>query len=150
MNIASAVTKEYEGCRLPEIADAPVTAIEGIGEVRGKALNEMNVKTVRDLAAWKYYKTAKAIVALAETESPDLRPEGSQFNINKAMDKAFETISFKQILDAPPSALSGLTEKHDSLLSHLQIKTIKDLGNCKYAKWADAITTLAAFDSDES
>ena len=56
MNISGAVTKEYESCRLPEIADAPVTAIEGIGDVRGGALKALKINTVRDLGNWKHYK----------------------------------------------------------------------------------------------
>lgn len=36
------------------------------------------------------------------------RPEGSPANINSSVVKAFEGHSFKQLLDAPPSALQGL------------------------------------------
>ena len=56
MNISTAVKKKYETMKLPEIADAPVSALEGIAEVRGKALNNLRVKTVRDLGEWKYYR----------------------------------------------------------------------------------------------
>ena len=34
-------------------------------------------------------------------------------NLDKKLDKAYENSSLAEILDAPPSALAGLTEKHD-------------------------------------
>jgi len=34
---------------------------------------------------------------------------GISVNLNKALDKAYENSSLEQILDAPPSALAGVT-----------------------------------------
>ena len=56
MNITSAVTKKFESMSLPSIAESPVSALEGIGEVRETALNNLKLKTVRDLGEWKYYR----------------------------------------------------------------------------------------------
>jgi hypothetical protein len=42
--------------------------------------------------------------------------------------------SAAEILAAPPSALEGLTEKHDEVLAGLGIKTVGDLGKWKYAE----------------
>ena len=56
MNISTAVTKKYETMKLPDIADAPVSALEGIADKRETALNNLRVKTVRDLGEWKYYR----------------------------------------------------------------------------------------------
>ncbi|MDN5756997.1 MAG: hypothetical protein L0H59_00455 [Tomitella sp.] len=53
-------------------------------------------------------------------------------NLGKALDKAYEDKSLDEVLKAPPSALAGLTEKHDSILADLGIKTIKDMGTNKY------------------
>lgn len=64
-------------------------------------------------------------------------------NLNKLLDKEFETKSLTDILDAPPSALEGLTPKHDELLAQLKIKTVRDLGSWKFANWARALTQLA-------
>jgi len=70
MNISKAVDKAYENKRLKEIADSPVSALQGLSEGDAKHLLEaFNVKTVRDLAELKYVKWAQAIVALADTES---------------------------------------------------------------------------------
>lgn len=64
-------------------------------------------------------------------------------NINKAVDKSWETKSFKEILKAPPSALQGLTPEHDKIFAQLNIKTVGDLAESKYFAWAQAINALA-------
>lgn len=64
-------------------------------------------------------------------------------NVNKAVDKAFETKTLKEICDAPISALEGLTEAHQKHLESCGIKTIRDLGEWKFAAWARSIVELA-------
>jgi len=64
-------------------------------------------------------------------------------NLSKGLDKAYEDKSISEILDAPPSALAGLTEKHDELLRDaLNIKTIRDLGSNKYFALAGVLVAL--------
>jgi len=51
---------------------------------------------------------------------------GVQIDLSKALDKAYEDKSVTEILDAPPSALAGLTEKHDAALAEaLGITTVR-------------------------
>ncbi|TAL30380.1 MAG: hypothetical protein EPN93_19885 [Spirochaetes bacterium] len=65
-------------------------------------------------------------------------------NINKAVDKGFEGMGFKQLADAPVNALQGVSENDAKLLADaFSVKTIKDLANLKFVKWAQAITALA-------
>jgi hypothetical protein len=64
----------------------------------------------------------------------------------KLVDKAWEEKSAAEILAAPPSALEGLTEKHDEILKGFNIKTIEDLGKWKYAARAAALVQLADLD----
>ena len=64
----------------------------------------------------------------------------------KLVDKAWEDKTAAEILAAPPSALEGLTEKHDEVLKGLGIKTVADLGNWKYAKRAAALVALGDLD----
>ena len=64
-------------------------------------------------------------------------------NLNKLVDKAYEDKTINELLDAPPSALEGLTPRHDELLAELKIKTVRDLGNWKYAGKAAALLKLA-------
>lgn len=65
-------------------------------------------------------------------------------NLDKGLDKAYESKSLDEILAAPPSALAGLTEKHDAqLLEALGIKTIADLGRNKYFALAGVLVALS-------
>ena len=65
-------------------------------------------------------------------------------DINKAVDKAYEGKSFKEIADAPVSALQGVSDGDaEKLKAAFNVKTVKDLANLKYVKWAQAITTLS-------
>lgn len=64
-------------------------------------------------------------------------------NLAKALDKAYEDKDLSEILDAPPSALAGLTEKHDEALkAALNIKTIRELGTNKYFAVAGVLAAL--------
>nr|WP_320025817.1 hypothetical protein [uncultured Acetobacterium sp.] len=66
-------------------------------------------------------------------------------NINKALDKAFESKTLKEILDAPVSALAGVSENDGKLLEEaFGIKTVGDLGKNKYFLWAQSISNLSA------
>ena len=69
MNINKAVKKEYENKTLKEIADSPVSALQGVSEDDLEKLKAaFNFKTVRDLSELKYVKWAHSIVTLADTE----------------------------------------------------------------------------------
>mmetsp|Transcript_15376 Transcript_15376/g.33612 ORF Transcript_15376/g.33612 Transcript_15376/m.33612 type:complete len:185 (-) Transcript_15376:131-685(-) len=143
MNISEAVMKADEGRNLTDIAGESIHVIQGIGPMSEKILEAMGVKTVKDLATYKYFIMARAIKVLAETETEGGRPEGSVMNIDHAVDKDFESKSLTELLEAPLSALEGLTEKADDLLGELHCKTIGDLADLKYCKWAEAIVELA-------
>ncbi|MDQ6657504.1 MAG: hypothetical protein M3Z00_04620 [Actinomycetota bacterium] len=64
-------------------------------------------------------------------------------DLTKKLDKAYEHKTIDEILDAPPSALAGLTEKHDELFSSLGIKTVRDLGSNKYFAVAGVLVALS-------
>ncbi|MCP4130429.1 MAG: hypothetical protein GY754_05560 [bacterium] len=65
-------------------------------------------------------------------------------NINKALDKSYETKSLKELVDAPVEALQGVSDNDAKLLQEaFNVKTIKDLAELKYVKWAQAIVNLA-------
>ncbi len=65
----------------------------------------------------------------------------------KLVDKAWEDKTATEILGAPPSALEGLTAKHDEVLAGLGVKTVGDLARWKYAKRAAALADLADTDT---
>jgi hypothetical protein len=64
-------------------------------------------------------------------------------NLAKALDKEFEDKSLKEILDASPAALAGITDaKADALKELLGIKTIRELGSNKYFATAGVLVAL--------
>lgn len=64
-------------------------------------------------------------------------------DLTKALDKAYENSTLAQVLAAPPSALAGLTEKHDKLLKEaLGIDTVAELGANKYFALAGVLVAM--------
>lgn len=65
-------------------------------------------------------------------------------NIDQIVDKAYHAKSFRDIAQAPVSALHGISAADAEVLKKaFHIKTVSDLANLKYVKWASAIVTLA-------
>ena len=65
-------------------------------------------------------------------------------NLNKALVKAYETKSLKELANAPVTAIAGITESDAAnLKAAFQVVTVRDLAKLKYVLWAQAIVTLA-------
>lgn len=65
-------------------------------------------------------------------------------NLNKALDKKFETLTLKQLVASPAAALAGVSEADAKQLEQaFGIKTIGDLGTNKYFRTAMAIVIAA-------
>jgi predicted flap endonuclease-1-like 5' DNA nuclease len=147
LNIENAIDKAHEGCSFHELAKSNIQVLQGIGPKSDAILEAMKLETVHDLAHYKYYKMAHAIQTLAAVEG-SARMEGSKMNADLALDKEYEQKTFVEILDSPVSALQGLSTAASELLAGIHIKTIKDLANCKYFHWAQAICTIADFEEE--
>lgn len=66
-------------------------------------------------------------------------------SLTNILDKAYETKPLKEIIEASPAALQGVSEKDaEALKQAFNIKTIKDLADNKFIRWAQALVTLAA------
>jgi hypothetical protein len=66
-------------------------------------------------------------------------------NLDKVLDKAYESSSPAELLDAPVSALSGVSEGDAELLQKaFNIKTVGDLASNRYFRAANAIAEIAA------
>jgi hypothetical protein len=62
---------------------------------------------------------------------------------NKALDKAYESKSLTELLDAPVSALAGVSDGDaEHLAAAFGIKTVRDLGANKYFKLAQALVEV--------
>ncbi len=65
-------------------------------------------------------------------------------NLAKALDKAYEGKSFKELAASPVDALAGVSEGDAKLLEQaFRVRTVADLANLKYVRWARAIVDLA-------
>ncbi|OMH31256.1 hypothetical protein [Tersicoccus sp. Bi-70] len=64
-------------------------------------------------------------------------------NLAKLLDKAYEDSSMEEILNAPISALAGVTDATgEKIAEAFKVKTIGDLGNNKYIAAAVALAAL--------
>jgi hypothetical protein len=64
-------------------------------------------------------------------------------DLTKALDKAYEDKSLKEILDASPAALAGVTDADAKHLDEaFSIKTVRQLGANKFFAVAHALTEL--------
>ena len=64
-------------------------------------------------------------------------------NIDTIVNQAFHGQSFRALVDAPLTALQGISDKEASALAALGIKTIGDLAGSKLVNYAIAIKALA-------
>jgi hypothetical protein len=64
-------------------------------------------------------------------------------DLDALLDKAYEDKSLSEILQAPVSALAGVSEGDAALRSAFNIKTVQDLGRNKYFKAAAALHALS-------
>jgi hypothetical protein len=64
--------------------------------------------------------------------------------LDKALDKAYESKSLEEILDAPVAALAGVSDGDaEHLSAAFGIKTVRDLGSNKYFAVAGALVALS-------
>ena len=65
-------------------------------------------------------------------------------DITKHVDKQYEGMSFEELADAPVDALQGVSAGDAELLEKaFKIKTIRDLAENKYFRWAQGIVHLS-------
>eukprot|EP00565_Helicotheca_tamesis_P004416 CAMPEP_0185723436 /NCGR_PEP_ID=MMETSP1171-20130828/286_1 /TAXON_ID=374046 /ORGANISM="Helicotheca tamensis, Strain CCMP826" /LENGTH=191 /DNA_ID=CAMNT_0028391139 /DNA_START=58 /DNA_END=633 /DNA_ORIENTATION=- len=149
-NASECLMKEDEGRNLSDFVDEEVTKLQGIGPLATQVLDALKVKTISQLATYKFFLIARALKTLAETETEGGRPEGSRMNVDKAVDKEWEKKSFTEICEAPTEALEGISQPACELLEKLRVKTIGDLAELKYCRWAEAIVTASKFENTKT
>jgi hypothetical protein len=67
-DLSKLLDKEFEGKNLSELIKAPVSALAGVSEGDAKLLKEaFKINTVGDLGRNKYFRTATALVDLADS-----------------------------------------------------------------------------------
>ena len=150
LNCNFALDKKFETKSFCEMIKLPPSALQGLTKRADEKLGKLKIKTIEDLGNWKYYKLAKAIAALASIEEPGKRNANSESNLNRALDKEWETKSLNEILKAPLSAFQGLANWVDNELGNNiqpRIKSIQNLASWKYCRWAESMVTLAKYEN---
>ena len=65
-------------------------------------------------------------------------------NINKLVDRKYEKMSLKELVNAPVAAISGISENDAVYLQKaFNVKTVYELARLKYVRVAQAICILA-------
>jgi predicted RecB family nuclease len=146
-NTANALMKANENDHLTDIAKAPITILQGIGEKHNDMLEHLHIKTVSELATYKYYLMARALKTLAEVEEKDGRKPESVMNVDKAVDKEQEKMTFTEMVASPIHIIQGLTKEAEELFKHLGVHTVGELAEFKYARWAEALLEMSKYEN---
>ncbi|UCM92001.1 hypothetical protein [Streptomyces marincola] len=66
-------------------------------------------------------------------------------DLDKVLDKAWADKPLEEVLAAPVSALKGVSDRDGELLDEaFGVKTVADLADLKYVRWAQALAALDA------
>ncbi|MFD9864100.1 hypothetical protein [Streptomyces alboflavus] len=69
----------------------------------------------------------------------------AEVDLSKVVDKAWVDKGLAEVLDAPVSALKGVSDRDGELLQEaFGVKTVADLADLKYVRWAQALAALEA------
>ncbi|MEU7033513.1 hypothetical protein ABZ958_07490 [Streptomyces sp. NPDC046237] len=69
----------------------------------------------------------------------------ASIELNKVLDNAWADKSLPEILAAPVAALKGVSDRDGELLREaFGVKTVADLAQLKYVRWAQALAALDA------
>jgi hypothetical protein len=90
MNIDTIINEQFQGKTFRELANAPLSALRGIGELQASALADtLGVKTIGDLASLQIVKYAVAIKALAAGEETSSKEKAEQTLLDDAVEMTF-------------------------------------------------------------
>jgi hypothetical protein len=107
------------------------------------------LKTIQQLADYKFFHLSRSIVTLSKVEEDGGRLDETLMNIDKGLDKAFETKPFKELIDQPVHILQGISPKAGETLASLGVKTVQDLASFKYCQLAESIVVAAKFEDEK-
>ncbi|MGA5187799.1 hypothetical protein ACPCSL_14515 [Streptomyces griseoincarnatus] len=69
----------------------------------------------------------------------------TSIDLDKVLDKAWADKSLQKVLAAPVAALKGVSDRDGELLQEaFGVKTVADLADLKYVRWAQALAALEA------
>jgi len=141
MDIKNRFIKAYEDRNFRDLAAAPVHALQGVSQKDGEMLYKaFYIRTVADLANLKYARWAREICELA-----DYAPDGDTASFKDKLDKKYEKKPPRILAKSPVDAIQGVSKKDAQLLKKaFNVKTVRDLAELKYIRWAQDVVDLAA------
>lgn len=145
-NASEALMKANEGMHFDDIIKSEVSVLQGIGPMHSEVSAALNITTVEELATYKFYLIAKSLKTLAGVETKDGRLSGSVMNVDEAVDKDAEAMTFTEMIESPIHILQGLTPEAEALFAKMDVKSVGDLADWKYAHWAEAMVELSKFE----
>lgn len=146
-NLNHALDKAHEGKTLREIVLLPPSALQGITTAGDEVLAKFKVHTIKDLAEWKLFRIAKAVVEMSDLEETGGRSETNTSNLDAAFDKDKWGLSLRDLCDQPPHCVRGTAPWVDKELSDFKgLNTLRDIAMWKYPVIAHNICTLAEFE----
>eukprot|EP00993_Chasmostoma_nieuportense_P002228 NODE_3042_length_1041_cov_35.665208_g2900_i0.p1 GENE.NODE_3042_length_1041_cov_35.665208_g2900_i0~~NODE_3042_length_1041_cov_35.665208_g2900_i0.p1 ORF type:complete len:322 (+),score=66.68 NODE_3042_length_1041_cov_35.665208_g2900_i0:59-967(+) len=146
LNINFAVDKQHEGLPFSKLINLPPSGLQGLAARGDRILKHIGVTTIKELAQWRPFHIARAIVQLATKEEVGKRSETSTLQLPGVLTEEWRTATLTSLVDAPLSALNELVQWARPELHSLGLTTISQLAQWKYALWAEGITTLAEAD----
>lgn len=148
LNVNNALKKADEGLYFNDLAgpQSPVTTLQGIGPKHAQGLESLGLDSMEKLANCKFFHLARSLVTLAATEEDGGRAEASTMNVNKGLDKEYEHFPLRDLIRLPVHALQGISEAKGEVWTSLGVKTVEDLAEFKYCKWAEALTVVAKYE----
>lgn len=118
MNIDTIVDKEYVDKSFRELADAPLSALRGLGPKDAKALHgALGISTVRELAQLKFVRWACAIAVLADEEQLAPAEKAKEELLDDAVEMTFPA-SDPISVDAGITRIEVAPEKVDAQQDH--------------------------------
>jgi len=132
MNIDNIVNEQFRGKSFRELADAPLSALRGIGEQQANTLADMlGVKTIGDLASLQAVSFAVAIKALAGSETQSSQEQAKQTLLDDAVEMTFPASDPISVdsgitrIEVPPEMVDA-GHDHQNARSIEETSTIRD------------------------
>ncbi|KAA8495396.1 hypothetical protein FVE85_1551 [Porphyridium purpureum] len=146
-NLAAGVKKKWADKTLRELCRCPLAALSGVPQSVENYFRDQQVRTVEELAAWKYAEIASGLVLLSKFEKPrHIGTIYTGFNFYKALDKEVQSLPLAQIIEKPPDFLHGISGAAAMDLHRIGIATLKDLAYYKPYLCAKGIVRMAKYE----
>lgn len=131
-----------------ELASAPLGTLAGLSHTEGKQLMDaLDVRTVAEFATSRYVMWAQAIVTMAKLDKTGQPATG----LAGALDPSWQKKSVRQLAEASPSALAGVSDKEAKILAEVfGIRTIAELADNMHVRRAQVIMHLATIEAGQT